>query len=158
MDKGNFKLNLKVKSGITEVDEYIDKLHEHILSFNASSIKKIILALDNIAEDIADDLNLISTGDTWVPDVIMYNSEGKEEKKICGYSKLKVLSDESSSKVFDRVMVLIKNVNDFKAVAKLAEELVPEIEDIKESKSKAIQIDLKGGNVFESILKSQTSK
>ena len=152
MDKEKFKLKTHIKSGVEEIDEYIDSLHKHILSFDTSNIKKVILSLDNVMGDISDDLNLISSGDTWIPDVITYDNDGKEASKICGYSKLKVLSDESSSKTFDRVMVLMTKVKDFKSVSELADTLKPDVEDVKEDKKPTIKID-PSKNVMEQITK-----
>lgn len=157
MDKEKFKLRLEFSSGNSEVDEYVQLLHEHILSFDTSNIKKVIIALDNVMGDISDDLNLISSGDTWIPDVITYDSEGKEASKICGYSKLKVLSDESSSKTFDRVMVLMTKVESFKSVSELADNLKPEIEKLDGIKKSKIVIDTTK-NPMEDVIKKLRSK
>lgn len=156
MDKEKFKLKLEFTSGDLITDQYIQSLHEHILSFDTSNIKKVILALDNVMGDISDDLNLISSGDTWIPDVITYDNEGKEASKICGYSKLKVLSDESSSKTFDRVMVLMTKVDNFKSVSELADSLKPEIEETQKE-AEELKID-RTSNVFEQLQEQHYKK
>lgn len=137
MEKEKFKLKLHLKSGIKEVDEYLQEIHDHYQSFNTSSIKQLIVALDSISSVLTEDIYKISNGET----------EG-----------LKILADNLNDKLFDRVLKLVDKIECFNKVSELSKSLIPEIEEIKSTlKSEKIKIDSKG-NPMEQIINKLGNK
>lgn len=132
MDKEKFKLRLDLKTGDEDIDLYIWELHNYLVNFEVSSVKQLLVALDNVAQKITDDLDRICSGDL---------------------ESLEILSDDKESKLFDKVQKVVEKIDSWKKVSEMAEALRPEVAERKDEvqKSKAIQIDLKGGNAFEEI-------
>lgn len=130
MDKEKFKLRLDIRTGNDDVDLYIYELHNYLVNFETSSIKQMIIALDNLVFKMTDDIDKISDGDT---------------------DNLAILSDNKDSKVFERVMSLVSKIKDFKEVCNMAEALRPEIANREVKKSK-IEIDVTA-NPFEQVQK-----
>lgn len=137
MDKEKFKLRLDLKTGVEEVDLYIYELHNYLANFETSSIKQMLIALDNIAFKMVDDLDSISEGDT---------------------DNLTILSDSKDSKVFDRLMTLVTKIKDFKEVCAMAETLRPEIAERKEEVKKSRLVIDTTANPFEQIQKEILEK
>lgn len=137
MDKEKFKLRLDLKTGNEEVDLYIYELHNYLANFETSSIKQMLIALDNIAFKMVDDLDSISEGDT---------------------DNLTILSDSKDSKVFDRLMTLVTKIKDFKEVCAMAETLRPEIAERKEEVKKSRLIIDTTTNPFEQIQRELLEK
>ena len=132
MTEEKFKLRLDISTGDAEIDLYIYELHNYLANFETSSIKQMLIALDNIAFKMVDDLDKVAEGDT---------------------DNLTILSDSKDSKVFDRLMTLISKIKDFKEVCNMAEALRPETAELKEKVKKSkIQLDITG-NPFEQIQK-----
>ena len=132
MAEEKFKLKLDISTGDAEIDLYIYELHNYLANFETSSIKQMLIALDNIAFKMVDDLDKVAEGDT---------------------DNLTILSDSKDSKVFDRLMTLISKIKDFKEVCNMAEALRPETAELKEKVKKSkIQLDITG-NPFEQIQK-----
>lgn len=116
-----FTIRSHIRSGKEEVDLYLYEMENYLQSFDTSSIKQMLIALDNICFKMTDDLDKISEGDT---------------------DGLVILSDSKDSKVFDRLMTLIQRVKDIKAVCDLAESLRPEVEEIKNKAEEVVtQLD-----------------
>lgn len=132
MDK--FKINTTIKSSEPNIQEYINSIHAHLLSFQVNNVIQMVVSLDNVSKSIIEDLDKITRGEV----------EG-----------LKILTDDS--KTFEKVQKIVEKIDSWKKLIEIAEEFKPEIIEVKEGKPK-VNIDLNGGNVFESILKSQTSK
>lgn len=96
------------RSGKKEIDDYIISLEDWIEGFNASNIKKLIDACDNMAGIIADDIVLLSTN--------------QDDETID--SKLQMLGSKKN-KIYERYLALIGQIKHFKAVHDILEEIKP---------------------------------
>lgn len=144
-----FELRLDWKSlDRKEQVEYIDSLHDYIVNWEASSIKQMILALDDTALKITEDLRMINAGTAYTVPFTKVDTDGTkiEFPSMCN---LKVLNDDKDSKTYDRVMALVTKMKDFKAVCEMAEDIRPQIKHEKNEKEVPV-IDI-GENAFESI-------
>lgn len=152
-----FTIKKGIKTGNDQIDQYIEELHEYILNFETSNIKKLILSLDKLAGVIAEDIDMIINGTDWEEDPLNMASDEDEEDVFIntGRSRLKVLSDSKDSKVYDRIMSLLQRVKDFELVSKAAKGLLPDVEEYveKTDQEELIKdIKLKGkGNSFEEM-------
>ena len=153
-----FKIKPHIKSGIAEVDEYIEEIHRYLLKTNGSSIKQLIVSLDDIAMKMVQDLNLIIKGDIKEPDtIISYVDEktGKPKTKtVEGASKLTILTDDS--KIYEKTMGLINKIEEFRKLNQVAESMRPEVEEIK-AQIAEIKID-RNANVYEQIQEQHYKK
>lgn len=154
MEELTFKIKQGIRTGNPEVDEYIDSLHQHLLSFDTSNIKKLILSLDKIAGVLSEDIEMVISGEDWIPEPTeILDEEGYPTVSLdTGRSRLRILSDSKDSKVFERVMTLVQRVKDLDAVAKTAKALLPEVEEWTERQEKEVKEVVKiasGGNSFE---------
>lgn len=152
-EKEVFQLRLELKSGNTEVDDYLEQLHTYLINWEASSIKQMLLALDETALEITKDLRMINAGEAFSPAYVINSPDGGSITfpEVC---KLKVLNDNKESKVYDRVMTLVGKVKDFKTVCDMADAIRPEIKKEDELKKKAIRLD-PSGNPFEQLQKQR---
>lgn len=146
------KINRKIRSGKKEVDEYIEKMEDHLLNMRSSNTLKLVLKLDEINGEIVNDLNKIIEG----TDEIIITKPNKDPKKPPTEEKvsnLKVLDDSSASKLFDRIMLLYTKVKDIKAITDIMNSMTPE--EIEEAKKEVLVPE---GNIFEHAQKLATSK
>lgn len=111
-----------------ELSEYLYEIHSFLKDFSTSSINEMILALDDVARIITDDLNRIANGE-----------EGQ----------LRILTDDKDAKSYERVMSLVDKVDKWKNVASYAKDLRPKIKDIEQGKQE-LQDTLEEGG-FEAI-------
>lgn len=156
MAEEKFKLRLDLKTGDPNIDNYIYELHNYLITFETSSIKSLIVALDRLAHELCDDIDNIVEGVN-SEDEVSIGEDGVELKKV---PAKKILTDSVYDKTFDRIMALIKNIKDFKAISEMAESLRPEIAERKEQVKKSkpvIEIDV-SGNAFEQLQKEKLSK
>lgn len=135
-EEKEFKIKPQLKSGVEEVDLYIFELHEYIKSFETSSIKKMLVAIDNVAQKIVDDLVLIAEGDT---------------------DSLSILSDDKESKVFDKISKIVEKVESWKKVSDMSEAMRPEVEEIKSQEDAKVNIDIHS-NIFEQLQEQHYKK
>src|SRR5690606_13196085 len=112
-----------------ELSLYIYELHNYLMEFQTSSIHQMIISLDNIAQKICDDLDIIADGRT---------------------DGLVILSDEKDSKIYDRLMTLISRVKDWKEVSKLAEAIRPEVAKLEKQAQEKIKVN-PDSNIFEQL-------
>lgn len=150
-EKEEFQLRLDLKSGNSEVDNYLQTLHDYLINWEASSIKRMLLTLDETALEITKDLQLINSGNAYTKPYSITSPDGNTVSfpEIC---KLKVLNDEKDSKIYDRVMTLVSKVKDFKSVCEMAENIRPTISK-EEVKKKTLKID-SSQNIMEQISKA----
>lgn len=127
------KIRKNIKSGIKEVDDYIDTLHNHIESFDTSSVKMLLMALDEASGEIAKDVVRISRGDL---------------------DNLTVMTDDS--KAFDKLLKIMEKIDYIKKISELAQELKPDIEDFNAIVKDLPKLD--SGNVFEQAQKMVRDK
>jgi len=130
----NFVIKDGIKTGDPAVDQYIQDLHEYILSFEASNIKKLILATDRLAGVIAEDIDKIIQGEDETEDEMFtgYDEDDEPVYEKVTKSNLKVLSDSKDSKVYDRILNLISKIESFEKVSKAAKSLIPVVEEFTE--------------------------
>ncbi len=150
-EKEEFQLRLDLKSEDPEITEYLADLHNYLLNWEASSIKNMLLSLDETASEIAKDLQMINRGEAFTPAYVVNTPDGGSIAfpEVC---KLKVLNDSKDSKVYDRVLALVGKVKDFRSVCELAESMRPEIRK-EQTKKKTLKID-PTKNIMEQISKA----
>ena len=136
MEKEKFKLRLDI--GVMshqEIKDYCGVLNEYLINFETSSVKQMLISLDNVAQKITDDLDRIVDG------------------KI---DSLDILAEDS--KIFDKVQKLVEKIDSWKKVSEMAESLRPEVDSVKKENAKPqIKIDTTG-NAFEQIQKTINQK
>lgn len=146
------KINRKIRSGKKEVDEYLEKMEDHLLNMRSSNTLKLVLKLDEINGEIVNDLNKIIEG-TDETIITKPNKDPKKPPTEEKVSNLKVLDDSSASKLFDRIMLLYTKVKDIKAITDIMNSMTPE--EIEEAKKEVLVPE---GNIFEHAQKLATSK
>lgn len=102
------QIDKSIRSNNKEVDEYIEQLEEALLTSTTSNINKLIKSADELAGVIADDMSLIIKGE----------KEG-----------LVLLSSDSTDKLTERMMLILKNIQTFKDVADTAKSMQPTVKD-----------------------------
>jgi len=160
MDEKEFKIKPELKSGIVEVDEYLEQIHEYLLKSSSSSIKQLIVSLDKVAMKMVHDLNLIIKGDIKEPDIVTSYLDEKTQKTktktIEGASKLTILGDDS--KIYEKTMGLINKIEDFRKLNQVAEAMRPEVEEMKSQlEDTKINLDVHS-NVFEQLQEQHYKK
>lgn len=100
------EINLNIRSGKEDVDAYISDLEQYILSWEASNIKKLLTACDDLSGVVAEDVTLISKG---TPN-----------------PKLKILSEDKSD-LYDKFIDLMGKIKNFKAASDILEEIKPKV-------------------------------
>lgn len=129
-----FELRLDLVSESEEVNLYLYTLHNYLVNFETSSVKQLLISLDELCVKLTDDVNHLTNGEL---------------------DKLTILSNSGEDKTFDRVMKIIEKIDSFKKVSEMAEALRPDIASKKEEVKKSkIQIDT-SSNPFEQIQQMQ---
>lgn len=160
----NFVIKSGIKTGDLMVDQYIEDLHDYILSFEASNIKKLILATDRLAGVIAEDIDKIIQGEDETEDEVLmgYNEDDEPIYEKMSKNNLKILSDSKDSKVYDRILNLISKIESFEKVSKAAKTLIPVVEEFyPKSEDEELIKDLKltgSENNFEEMQTKHLSK
>lgn len=101
------QINKKIRANNKTVDEYIESLEQYILTFDASNIKKLILACDSVAGILADD-------------IVLLPKLGDDEDE----TKLQMLGSKKN-KHFMAYKNVIADIKHFKTISDLVEELKP---------------------------------
>jgi len=99
------KINRTIRSGSELIDDYILELEDELLKKETSSIIKFITSANKVASALAEDMELMLNGDI---------------------ESCKILTDDKDSKLLDRLLNLLKNVETFDQISKIADGLVPE--------------------------------
>lgn len=129
MEEKEFKIRLDWdRMSKKELDSYLYDLHSYLMDFSTSSVVEMVLALDDVARIITDDLNKIANGED---------------------TGLRVLTDEKDSKSYERVMSLVDKIDKWRAVATYAKDLRPKVQNQEEG-TQALQEALDSGG-FEAI-------
>ena len=128
------KVNKNIRSGIKEVDGYIAELEAELTKKETSSIHKFIKSANSVASVLADDLAFLAGGDAGG----------------CHFIK-----SDGNDKILDRIMAVIKNVDAFSDLSKIADSLA--IEVVEEGVIEAIAIT-PGANGFEDMRKRAQEK
>lgn len=106
-----------IRSKNKEVDAYIEELESWIENFEASNIKKLIVAVDSVAGIIADD-------------IIMLKDKGDDDEID---NKLQMLGSKKN-KIYQRYRDVISDIKHFKLTSDILNELKPNTSS-KEEKS-----------------------
>lgn len=121
------------------LNDYIESLENYFLELKANNTLRLIFKLDEMNGIIADDIDMIIRGEDWESSPIdISEEEGNKLILNTGHSRLKILSDDKDSKVFDRIMVLYTKLKDLKLVTDYVATMLPEIDEpkkIEEDKS-----------------------
>lgn len=109
-------IDKSLRSGEQKVDSYIESLETWIQDFEASNIKKLISACDDVAGIIADDVTKLGTsGDA---------EEIDNELLMLGSKK---------NKIYERFLSLVSQIKHFKTISDLLEDMKPKVQESKES-------------------------
>lgn len=111
-----------------ELGLYLYELHSFLMDFSTSSINEMILALDDVARILTDDLNRIAN-----------NEDGP----------IRILTDDKDAKSYERIMSLVDKVDKWKSVATFAKDLRPKVKTVEEGKERLQEVIDEGG--FEAI-------
>jgi len=103
------KINKATRSGKASIDYYILELEEELLKKETSSINKFIASANRVALALADEMELMLSG---------------------SLGECKILKDDKDSKLLDKLLLLIKNVDTFDQISKMADALIPEVIEI----------------------------
>lgn len=103
------KINKAIRSGKASIDDYILELEEELQKKETSSINKFIGSANRVALALADEMELMLSGNLM----------------LC-----KILKDDKDSKLLDKLLLLIKNVDTFDQISKMADALIPEVIEI----------------------------
>jgi len=120
------KINRTIRSGSELIDDYILELEDELLKKETSSIIKFITSANKVASALAEDMELMLLGEI---------------------EQCKILTDDKDSKLLDRLLNLLKNVETFDQISKIADGLVPE--EVSEVNT-ATQL-IPNSNAFEQI-------
>lgn len=104
------QIDRSIRSGVKKTDDYIILLEEELLKKETSSIIKFITSANKVACALADDMELMLSGNL----------------ALCT-----ILKDDKDSKLLDRLLNLLKSVDTFDQISKIADSLVPEVVEIK---------------------------
>lgn len=104
------EINKKIRSNKPEVDSYIEQLENHILEFDVSSIKKLIVACNEVAGIIADDIILLK--------------ENANDDEID--NKLQMMGSKKS-KIYQRYREIVGDLKHFKTLHDMNEDLKPKV-------------------------------
>jgi len=139
MEKEKFKINLFWET-LTKIElkEYVEEMHEYLLASDTSAIKQMIISLNKLCLTLRDDIESISDGNPNPFD-------------------LQILSSDKDDKTFDKLMKIVEKVKYFKEINEMAETYKPEIlkkeqdDAAKRAKENGTALEIKGGNVFETL-------
>ena len=113
------KIDKSIRSSDKNVNDYIEWLESVLTSFEAKGVKKLIVSLDMIVERFAEDALLVATN--------------KHKDADGNLIPMAIIDDDKNSKLFDRLMVLIKQIDDFKNLSDAADKFKLEIKEEKKS-------------------------
>lgn len=116
------EINKKIRTGKPEVDSYIEQLENHILEFDVSSIKKLIVACNEVAGIIADDIILLK--------------ENTDDDEID--NKLQMMGSKKS-KIYQRYREIVGDLKHFKTLHDMNEDLKPKVATIGGNKMSSKQ-------------------
>jgi hypothetical protein len=119
----------KLRSGIADVDSYIEKLEEKVKAINGSNTLRLITSIDSMAGKIATDIDMMANG--------QQDEEGNEV--------------EISHKIVDTFIKLIDKSDKIKSFSEVVESL-RSLDDDSEDVNKA------GESIFEKTERKIKSK
>jgi hypothetical protein len=119
----------KLRSGIADVDSYIEKLEEKVKAINGSNTLRLITSIDSMAGKIATDIDMMANG--------QQDDEGNEV--------------EISHKIVDTFIKLIDKSDKIKSFSEVVESL-RSLDDDSEDVNKA------GESIFEKTERKIKSK
>jgi len=119
----------KLRSGIADVDSYIEKLEEKVKAINGSNTLRLITSIDSMAGKIATDIDMMANG--------QQDDEGNEV--------------EISHKIVDTFIKLIDKSDKIKSFSEVVESL-RSLDDDSEDANKA------GESIFEKTERKIKSK
>lgn len=118
------QINKKIRSNQKEVDEYIGALEDYIVNFDASNIKRLIVACDEVAGVIADDIMLLKdNGD---------DEEIDNRFQMMGSKK---------NKIYQRYREIVGDLKNFKNLFDMVNDLKPKdaVGTVKEGRLKKME-------------------
>lgn len=128
------KVNKNIRSGNKDVDSYIAELETELTRKETSSIHKFIHSANAVAGVLADDLACLAKGDL---------------------GGCQIIKSDGTDKILDRIMAVIKNMDAFSDLSKIADSLAVEV--IEEGIIESVAITA-GANGFEDMRKRTLEK
>jgi len=128
------KVNKNIRSGNKDIDSYIAELEAELTKKETSSIHKFIQSANAVAGVLADDLACLAKGDL---------------------GGCQIIKSDGNDKILDRIMAVIKNMDAFADLSKIADSLAVEV--IEEGVIEAIAIT-PGANGYEDLRKRVQEK
>lgn len=102
------EIQQKLRSGDPKVDHYISDLEKYVMAFENNNIGKLILAVNDVAGVIADD-------------VIMLKKNGDDDEID---NRLQMLGSKKN-KIYQRYRELISDIKHFKTISDIINDLKP---------------------------------
>ena len=128
------EIDKSIRSGVKKADDYISLLEDELLKKETSSIIKFIISAYKVASALAEDMVLMLEDDI---------------------ASCKILKDDKDSKLLDRLLNLLKNVDTFDQISKIADALTPQ--EIDQAKKDKPHLTVKD-NPFETVMKQVKEK
>lgn len=119
------EIQQKLRSGDPKVDQYISELEKYVMAFEHNNIGKLIIAVNDVAGVIADD-------------VIMLKKNGDDEEID---NRLQMLGSKKN-KIYQRYRELISDIKHFKTISDIINDLKPK--STQEDKKGAVIEDKSG--------------
>lgn len=128
-----------IRSSDNEVNKYVQSLEDWIRDFKASNIYRLVSSCDRVAGIIADDIDKLSEKDADYDDL-------EDDLSILGSKK---------SKIYERLLSLIGQMKNFKAIDDMVKEMKPKLKSVSEDGFSDPKSDEKNGgevqNAFEIV-------
>lgn len=140
-----FVIDKTIRSGNYEVDEYISKMEEYILSFDTSHIKRLIVASDIVASQLAGDMVMLATN--------THRTMGRDEDSGMAVfkSNLTILSEDKDDKLLERLLNIVGKIPTFKQISDMVVAMKPQEKAAAEAENAMIKLD-PNKNVYEQML------
>jgi len=119
------EINKKIRSKTKEVDDYICALEDWIENFEASNIKKLIMACNEVAGTVADD-------------IILLKDNGNDEEID---NKLQMMGSKKS-KIYAKYLDVVASIKHFKTLQDYVNELKPKTSTKEDKSSEEPTIEL----------------
>lgn len=144
-----FVIDKTIRSGNIEVDEYISKMEEYILSFDTSHIKKLIVASDIVASQLAGDMVMIATN-------THREKVSDDDSGVAVYkSKLNILSDDKDDKLLERLLNIVGKIPTFKQISDMVLAMKPK--EKAEAEESVVKLD-PTKNAYEQMMELKEKK
>lgn len=149
-EEEKFEIDKEIRSGDPRVDEYIAQMEDYIQSFDTSHIKRLLVASDIVASQLANDMVMLATG--------THRSPSTDAMGLpCSVSNLNILSDDKDDKTLERLLNIVGKIKDFKVISDMVKAMKPEEKVKAEEENKVIKLD-PAKNAYEQMLEEKNKR